>query len=189
MEKLSMASKSNGTSVAPKERINISYRPATGDAKAQVELPFKALVLGSFRSDEDPTDIQERQTISVNRKNFDEVMASMNLALNFTVANQLNDDAEELDITIQPKSLRDMEPDQLAQSIPALKKTLALRDALKALKGPLGNTPAMRKTIQVMLEDQNQRTQLLSELGLQTSDKKSSEKKASEKNKANSDAE
>ncbi|NLW04830.1 MAG: type VI secretion system contractile sheath small subunit [Pseudomonadaceae bacterium] len=174
-----MARKSSGTSVAPKERINISYRPATGDAKAQVELPFKALVIGSFRSNEDPSNIQERQTISVNRKNFDEVMTSMNLELNFTVTNQLNSDSEELAINIQPKSLRDMEPDQLAQTIPALRKTLELRDALKALKGPLGNTPAMRKTIQVMLEDKGQRTQLLSELGL----------KPSAKNKANNDAE
>ncbi|HKT99965.1 MAG TPA: type VI secretion system contractile sheath small subunit, partial [Paraburkholderia sp.] len=35
-------------SVAPKERVNIVYRPATGDAKAEVELPLKLLVLGDF---------------------------------------------------------------------------------------------------------------------------------------------
>ncbi|WP_027849245.1 type VI secretion system contractile sheath small subunit [Marinospirillum minutulum] len=164
-----MASKNNGTSVAPKERINISYRPATGDAKAQVELPFKALVLGQFRTSEDPYNIQERETISINRQNFNEVMASMDLELNFTVPNHLNDESEELSINIQPKSLQDMEPDELALAIPELKKTLELRDALKALKGPLGNTPAMRKTIQLMLEDQGQRKKLLSELGLQSS--------------------
>ena len=175
-----MASKSSGTSVAPKERINISYRPATGDAKAQVELPFKALVLGQFRTEVDPFNIQERQTVSVNRQNFDEVMASMNLNLNFTVKNQLNDDSEELTVNIQPKSLRDLEPDLLAQVVPELKKTLELRDALKALKGPLGNTPAMRKTIQVMLEDQGQRKKLLAELGL---------KPSAAKPKDNSDAE
>ena len=28
-------------SVAPKERINIVYRPATGDVKEDVELPLK----------------------------------------------------------------------------------------------------------------------------------------------------
>ena len=31
-------------SVAPKERVNIVYRPATGDAQAEVELPLKLLV-------------------------------------------------------------------------------------------------------------------------------------------------
>lgn len=162
-----MASKNGGTSVAPKERINISYKPATGDAKTQVELPFKALVLGQFRTSDDPNPIHQRETISINRQNFDEAMASMNLQLSFTVPNRLNDDSEELAIDIEPRSLKDLEPDQLVQNIPALKKTLELRDALKALKGPLGNTPAMRKTIQVMLQDPNQRKQLLNELGLQ----------------------
>ena len=32
-------------SVAPKERVNIVYRPAIGDAKAEVELPLKLLVV------------------------------------------------------------------------------------------------------------------------------------------------
>ncbi|MGE8315544.1 MAG: type VI secretion system contractile sheath small subunit, partial [Pseudomonas putida] len=31
-------------SVAPKERINIKYVPATGDEQAEVELPHKMLV-------------------------------------------------------------------------------------------------------------------------------------------------
>ena len=35
-------------SVAPKERVNIVYRPATGDAKEEIELPLKLLVIGDF---------------------------------------------------------------------------------------------------------------------------------------------
>lgn len=175
-----MASKNSGTSVAPKERINISYRPATGDAKAQVELPFKALILGNFRTAADPLPIQERQSVSINRQNFDEVMASMDLKLQFSVPNQLNADGEELVVELNPRSLKDLEPDQLAQSIPVLKQTLELREALKALKGPLGNTPAMRKSIQVMLEDQTQRKQLLAELGLKNSTAKPKDDSAAE---------
>lgn len=161
-----MASKNQGTSVAPKERINISYRPATGDAKTQVELPFKVLILGEFRTGNDPQPIQERLTQNINRQNFDEVMASQGLKLNFSIPNYLNEAEEELSIELTPQSLKDLEPDQLAQSIPELQKTLELREALKALKGPLGNTPTMRKTIQVMLEDATQRKKLMKELGL-----------------------
>ena len=36
------------SSVAPKERVNIVYRPATGDASEEVELPLKILVMGDF---------------------------------------------------------------------------------------------------------------------------------------------
>ena len=35
-------------SVAPKERVNIMYKPATGDAKEEVELPLKLLMLGDY---------------------------------------------------------------------------------------------------------------------------------------------
>ena len=37
------------SSVAPKERINIKYVPATGDQQAEVELPLKLLVTGDFK--------------------------------------------------------------------------------------------------------------------------------------------
>lgn len=35
--------------VAPKERINIKYVPATGDQQADTELPLKLLVVGDFK--------------------------------------------------------------------------------------------------------------------------------------------
>ena len=35
-------------SVAPKERINITFKPAVGGAQEDVELPLKLLVLGDF---------------------------------------------------------------------------------------------------------------------------------------------
>lgn len=38
----------NTGSVAPKERVNIKYVPATSDEQAEVELPHKMLVLGDF---------------------------------------------------------------------------------------------------------------------------------------------
>lgn len=39
-------------SVAPKERINIKYVPATDGEQAEVELPHKMLVLGDFGLDD-----------------------------------------------------------------------------------------------------------------------------------------
>lgn len=44
-------SKSTG-SVAPKERVNIKYVPATSNEQAEVELPHKMLVLGDFGLDD-----------------------------------------------------------------------------------------------------------------------------------------
>lgn len=43
---------------------------------------------------------------------------------------------------------------------------MELRDALVALKGPLGNTPSFRKAIENALADDESRTRVLAELGL-----------------------
>ena len=50
----------NEGSVAPKERVNIRYRPATGDAKEEVELPMKHVILGDFTLRPDDTPLEER---------------------------------------------------------------------------------------------------------------------------------
>ncbi len=160
-----MASKNTG-SVAPRERINISYRPATGDAKERVELPFKVLVMGQFTPEQDETPLEERSAKSINKANFDEVMGSMDLKLDFTVANHMQEDGDDIAVTLDPKSLKDFEPDSIVQAVPELQQVLQLREALKALKGPLGNTPKMRKTIQLMLADEGSRAKLMQELGL-----------------------
>ena len=160
-----MASKNTG-SVAPRERINISYRPAIGDAKERVELPFKVLVMGQFTPEQDDVPLEERLTKAIDKTNFNDVMSSLDLKLSFTVPNRMQEDGDDLTVNLDPKSLKDFEPDSIVQTVPELQQVLQLREALKALKGPLGNTPKMRKTIQLMLADETSRNKLMKELGL-----------------------
>lgn len=159
-----MAKKNSG-SVAPKERINISYKPATGNAREGVELPFKLLVLGDFWQRQDDRIIEDREPEDINRQNFDEVMSDANLRLNFSVPNQLSQDKDsEVEVDLQVESLKDLEPDNLIQNIPALRKVFELRESLMALKGPLGNSPQMRRAIMAMLNDETQRGELMKEI-------------------------
>ncbi|MOA22865.1 hypothetical protein D3C78_1434570 [compost metagenome] len=48
---------------------------------------------------------------------------------------------------------------------------MELRDALVALKGPLGNAPAFRKAIEGVLGNDESRRRVLDELGLNTTAK------------------
>jgi type VI secretion system protein ImpB len=50
-------------SVAPKERINIRYVPATLGQQAEIELPLRLVVLGDFTGKEDSTPLEERKAI------------------------------------------------------------------------------------------------------------------------------
>jgi type VI secretion system protein ImpB len=72
-------------SVAPKERVNITYKPATGNAKEEVELPLKLLMLGDYTQRPDPTPLEDRKPINVDKDNFQKVMSEQKLALSFGV--------------------------------------------------------------------------------------------------------
>ncbi|ASU23657.1 type VI secretion system-associated protein [Vibrio qinghaiensis] len=154
-------------SVAPKERINIKYIPATGDAQAEVELPLKTLVVGDFKGHTEETPLEERQTVSVDKNNFEAVMRESELKLTTTVRNKLSgDENAELPVELSFKSLADFEPDSVAAQVPELNKLVELRQALVALKGPLGNIPAFRERLQELLNSEESREKLLSELSL-----------------------
>jgi type VI secretion system protein ImpB len=154
-------------SVAPKERVNIRYRPATGDAKEEIELPHKLLVLGDFTARADDTPLGERKRIDINKDNFNEVLRAQALHLDLKVPNRLDDspDAGTLSVSLDIRSLKDFEPEQLADQVPEIRKLLALRTALTALKGPLGNIPSFRKAIERILADAELRSKIVEEIG------------------------
>lgn len=159
-------------SVAPKERVNIVYKPATGDAQAEVELPLKLLVMGDFTLRNDDTPIEDRKPISVDKDNFQSVLKNQNLSLEMSVPNKLDDKAgpdDVLAIKYGIESLDDFSPDAIVSKVPELKDMIALRDALKALKGPLGNIPNFRKELQELIQDEGVRQRLLAEMGIHDS--------------------
>lgn len=155
------------SSVAPKERINIKYVPATGGQQAEVELPLNLFVAGDFKGKTEDTAIEDREIISIDKNNFSSVMNKAGINLSFNVPNHLvNDENEEINVNLEIGSLVDFSPDQVAKKVPELKKLLDLREALVALKGPLGNIPAFRSRLQSLLSSEESREELLKELEL-----------------------
>ncbi len=156
-------------SIAPKERVNIVYKPAIGNVEESVELAMKTLILGEFKSDEDEISLAERKAINVNKDNFNNVMKEQNLSLSFNVKNKLEDNADEdseLAVKIDFNALEDFTPDQIVQQVPKLKKLIELRDALKTVRSQLGNVPEFKKKIANIIADDATRAQLLEELNL-----------------------
>jgi len=153
-------------SVAPRERVNITYRPATEGAQEDVELPFKILVLGDFTGKPDERPVEDREPIAVDKDNFDKVMAAQQLAVEVSVPNALTDgpDAGELAASLRFASLADFRPEGLARQVPELRRLLELRAALVALKGPIVNVPGFVRKIRELLKDPEQRARLLREL-------------------------
>lgn len=156
----------NMSSGAPKERINIKYVPATDGEQAEVELPHKMLVMGDFGL-QDTRMLEDREVMRIDKHSFNSVLQDADVSLNMSLPSILSavPDAE-LAVKLQFKSINDFCPDQIARQVPELNKLLELREALVALKGPLGNVPAFRKQLQHLLKDEQARQQLAQELDL-----------------------
>ncbi|MFL9988884.1 type VI secretion system contractile sheath small subunit [Paraburkholderia sediminicola] len=162
-------------SVAPKERVNIVYKSTTDGAKSEVELPMKQLVLGDFTQRESDVPLDEQRPVQVDKDNFNDVLKAKNLSLDLQVPDQFSEGAgkssEALTVSLKFERLVDFEPDSIVQQVPELRALIELRDALKALKGPLGNLPDFRKQLQHVVKDEATRARLLSELGVETKSK------------------
>lgn len=155
-------------SVAPKERVNIVYRPATGDAKEEIELPLKLLIVGDYTLRPDDRMVEDREPINIDKDNFNEVLKAQNLSLDVTVPNQLSEEAEEeMSVSMKFETIKDFDPEAIVKNTPELNKLLELREALNSLKGPMSNRPEFRKKVQELIKDEAAREQLLKELKLE----------------------
>lgn len=152
-------------SVAPKERINIKYVPATGGQQEEIELPLKLMVTGDFKGHEEATPLEDRAAVRIDKDNFNDVMEKAGLALTMDVPSVLEgSEGDTLKVDLMFSNIKDFNPDAIARQVPELNKLLELREALVALKGPMGNIPAFRKQLQTLLGDEAARSKLSEEL-------------------------
>ncbi|AJI54154.1 type VI secretion system contractile sheath small subunit [Francisella philomiragia] len=160
-------------SVAPKERINIKYR-SHGDKVEEKELPLKLLAVGDFTLREDDTPVEDRKAVNINKLNFDDVLKSYNLSLDMAVANEISEDEKdsELGVKLKFNSIKDFNPDSIVEQVDELKKLKQLREALVALKSPLGNVPKFRRNLQSLVKDKESLDKLCQELGIESNTEK-----------------
>ncbi|EAL7242506.1 type VI secretion system contractile sheath small subunit, partial [Campylobacter coli] len=128
-----------------------------------VELPLKLMVMANLKG-KNETPLEEREILQINKINFDQVMRKLDITTSFSVKNTLGTGAEELDVKLNIASMKDFSPDSLAKQIPELNKLLQLREALMALKGPMGNIPDFRKAVLEALKNEKTKEKLLLEI-------------------------
>ena len=158
-------------SESPKERINVTYKPATGDQSEDIEIPFKLMVLGDFNPNAEFNTVEDVKPVNVNKNNFNDVLQEQKLTLDVSVDNKLTGVEEDtLNVKINFNSMKDFSPENIVEQVDELKKLQELRESLMSLKGPLGNIPAFRKAISDAIDNPEATSKLLAELGIDLND-------------------
>ncbi len=154
-------------SESPKERINVTYKPATGDMNEEIEIPYKLTLLGDYNPNAKKIPIEDRKAIKLDKNNFNDVLKEQKLSVTFDVPNKLsNDEDSSLNINLNISSIKDFSPENIVENVDELKVLMELRKSLVALKGPLGNVPAFRKAIEDAMSDKGEIDKLMDELNL-----------------------
>lgn len=152
----------------PQSRVNITLDVQTGGQSIKKELPMKLLVLGHFSQHQQQTVLSERERLSVNKENLNQVLSDMAPVLKFSVINKLKpEETDDLPLSLCFKHYSDFQPEQIIEQIPQLKRLMAMRNLLKDLKSSIIDNKTFRKRLEQIMADSGKARQLLSELNEQ----------------------
>lgn len=137
----------------PKARVNIKLDLHTGGAQKKVELPLKLLVMGDYGNGRNTAALADRNKVSINKNNFNSVLADFHPQAKIAVENTLKGDGTELPVNLNFSSMEDFNPDVVAGKIPELRALMAARNLLRDLKSNLLDNATFRRELEKILKD------------------------------------
>lgn len=136
-------------------RVRIDYKVETEGAEPILELPFVVGILADLSGmpAEALKPLKQRTFATIDRDNFNQVMAKAAPRLAFRVANKLGDNPDEqLNVELNFRQLSDFEPGQVAQQVPALNELLQMRNRLTELLGKMEGNDALEKMLKDVID-------------------------------------
>ncbi len=117
----------------PPARVNIALNVDKGGAQKKLELPMKMLVMGDFSQKGDTTRLADKEKISVNKDNFNQVMESLDLGVTMSVENKLNPDGGDIKVNLKFKDMKSFDPIEVVKQVPQLSNLLAAPQSAQGL--------------------------------------------------------
>lgn len=166
-----------------KPRVHITYDVEIGDAVVSKELPFVMGVMGDFSGNptSPPKSLSQRKFVTIDRDNFNDVMASVSPELNLRVKNTLDEGEEGKEMAVQLKfrSMDDFDPSQIVEQVPMLKSLLDSRDQLRDLLTTMDQSEDLETALEQILSDSEKIQKAAGEMGV-TDTKTSSDNEGGE---------
>ncbi len=147
----------------PPSRVDLTLDVDVGEPPDKDELPLRLLVTSDLTGEKEDIPLEERDVVSITSNNFEEVMGSYDLSLDYTVPDKLTEDGE-MEVSIEFDTLDSFGPEAVAQQIPELSRLLAARNLLEDLKNRLISMREFREELEQIISDEEAREELLEEL-------------------------
>ncbi|MBK8915513.1 MAG: type VI secretion system contractile sheath small subunit [Phycisphaerales bacterium] len=152
-----------------KPRVQITYDVETEGGVVKKELPFVVGVLGDFSGH--PTEklppLRDRKFVTIDRDNFDQVLASMKPGLKLKVENTLAGDGSEMSVDLKFESMEDFEPGRVVEQVEPLRKLLEQRNKLRDLLSKADTSSKLEEKLEDILQNTEEMRKLAGELGMQ----------------------
>jgi type VI secretion system protein ImpB len=142
--------------------VHITYEVELDGATQQKELPFVVGVLADLSGNpEKPLPaLKKRNFVSIDRDNFDDVLAGIKPRLSFTVENLLRDDGKAHLVTLDFSRMADFDPPEVVERVEPLRKLLKLREHLSGLLNKMDGNDRLEEELQKIVGDTEALTML-----------------------------
>jgi type VI secretion system protein ImpB len=127
-------------------RVQITYDVEIGESTTSKELPLVIGVLGDFSQAEDS--LRDRNFITIDKDNFNDVMASMHPSVSYLVENALSEESAKFPVSLTFKNIEDFSPDKVAAQIEPLCKLVKLREQLSELRNRAASNQLLKEELE-----------------------------------------
>lgn len=153
-----------------KNRVSITYDVEINGSIQNRELPFVVGVIGNLsgeKPDSQKVPIEDRQFIQVDQDNFDQVLSRIGPVLSIEAENTLEEGGEPFTCELSFQSMKDFEPGNLVQQVPALNDLVGVRNQLMSLLGKADRSRDLEKSLRDVISNNELIEKLADELGIE----------------------
>ena len=144
-------------------RVHITYDVETGGAQRKREIPFVVGVLAPLSGDSKSRvrNLRDKKFVSIDRDNFDKVLASLNPLLEFNVPNTLEGSGSVLSVSLTPSALDDIDPRNVVLQVPELAELYRQRSLLRDFIAKADSNDKLMSAIEHILTDKDKQKSVL----------------------------
>lgn len=153
-------------------RVQITYDVETNGAMQKVELPFVVGVLAdlSGKPKEALKPLKDRKVVTIDRDNFNDVLAKATPRVALKVDNKLTGDDSKLAVELNFKHIDDFEPTRVAEQVAPLKELLDMRQRLVQLMSKMEGNDKLEELLGQVINNTDQAAKLAKEMGIESAE-------------------